>query len=108
MPTHSSILTWKISWTEEPGGLLSMGSQKWSDTTEQLNNTKQNEQLRGRGRREEGGKEERDARGGAQKGESEEMTFPISAQLLSMDPDSERASTGILNIVWKLRSLHNY
>ena len=23
--THSSILAWKISWTEEPGGLYSMG-----------------------------------------------------------------------------------
>ena len=28
MATHSSILTWKISWTEEPGALQSMGSQK--------------------------------------------------------------------------------
>ena len=26
MATHSSILAWKISWTEEPGGLQSMGS----------------------------------------------------------------------------------
>ena len=26
--THSSILAWKIPWTEEPGGLQSMGSQK--------------------------------------------------------------------------------
>ena len=26
--THSSILAWKISWTEEPGGLQSMGPQK--------------------------------------------------------------------------------
>ena len=25
--SHSSILTWEISWTEEPGGLQSMGSQ---------------------------------------------------------------------------------
>ena len=25
--THSSILAWKIPWTEEPGGLQSMGSQ---------------------------------------------------------------------------------
>ena len=25
--THSSILAWRIPWTEEPGGLLSMGSQ---------------------------------------------------------------------------------
>ena len=27
MATHSSILAWKIPWTEEPGGLLSKGSQ---------------------------------------------------------------------------------
>ena len=26
--THSSILAWKISWTEEPGGLQSMGLQR--------------------------------------------------------------------------------
>ena len=25
---HSSILTWTISWTEEPGGLQAMGSQR--------------------------------------------------------------------------------
>ena len=31
--THSSILAWRIPWTEEPGGLQSMGSQE-SDTTE--------------------------------------------------------------------------
>ena len=28
MATHSSILAWKIPWTEEPGGLSFMGSQK--------------------------------------------------------------------------------
>ena len=28
MPTHSSILAWEIPWTEEPGGLQSMGSQR--------------------------------------------------------------------------------
>ena len=27
MATHSSILAWKIPWTEEPGGLQSMGLQ---------------------------------------------------------------------------------
>ena len=27
MATHSSILAWRILWTEEPGGLLSVGSQ---------------------------------------------------------------------------------
>ena len=26
MATHSSTLAWKIPWTEEPGGLLPMGS----------------------------------------------------------------------------------
>jgi len=30
MATYSSILAWKIPWTEEPGGLQSMGSQKVS------------------------------------------------------------------------------
>ena len=28
MATHSSILTWRIPWTEEPGGLQSMGLQR--------------------------------------------------------------------------------
>ena len=28
MATHSSILAWSIPWTEEPGGLQSMGSQE--------------------------------------------------------------------------------
>ena len=28
MATHSSILAWKIPWTEEPGGLQSKGSQR--------------------------------------------------------------------------------
>ena len=28
MATHSSILAWKIPWTEEPGGLQSLGSQR--------------------------------------------------------------------------------
>jgi len=28
MAIHSSISTWKIPWTEEPGGLHSMGSQR--------------------------------------------------------------------------------
>ena len=32
MAIHSSILDWKIPWTEEPGGLQSMGPQE-SDTT---------------------------------------------------------------------------
>ena len=28
MTTHFSILAWRIPWTEEPGGLQSMGSQR--------------------------------------------------------------------------------
>ena len=28
MEIHSSILVWKISWAEEPGGLQSMGSRR--------------------------------------------------------------------------------
>ena len=28
MPTHSSILAWRIPWREEPGGLQTMGSQR--------------------------------------------------------------------------------
>ena len=38
MSTHSSILAWRISWTEEPGRLQSVGSQE-SDTTERLHFT---------------------------------------------------------------------
>ena len=42
MATHSSILVWEISWTEEPGGLQSMGSQKsWT----QLNNNEKSVEL---------------------------------------------------------------
>ena len=26
MATHSSVLAWRVSWTDEPGGLQSMGS----------------------------------------------------------------------------------
>ena len=35
MATHSSILAWRIPWTEEPDGLQSMGSQEL-DTAEQV------------------------------------------------------------------------
>ena len=31
MGTHSSILAWRIPWTEEPGGLKSMGSQSQTE-----------------------------------------------------------------------------
>ena len=38
METHSSILAWRIPWTEEPGGLQS-GGHKESDPTEVLTHT---------------------------------------------------------------------
>ena len=38
MATRSSILTWRIPWTQEAGRLQSMGSQE-SDTTERLSLT---------------------------------------------------------------------
>ena len=37
--THSNVLAWRTSWTEEPGRLQFMGSQR-SDTTEQLTFTR--------------------------------------------------------------------
>ena len=36
MAVHSSILAWRLLWTEEPGGLQSVGSHRESDTTERL------------------------------------------------------------------------
>ena len=47
MVTHSSILAWEVPWTEDAGGLQSMGSQEL-DTTEWLNN-KNNRQNTGEG-----------------------------------------------------------
>ena len=32
MATHSSVLAWRIPWTEEPGRLQSIGSQRVSQT----------------------------------------------------------------------------
>ena len=32
MATHSSIVAWRITWTEEPGRLQSMGSQEFDRT----------------------------------------------------------------------------
>ena len=41
--THSSILAWRIPWTEEPGGLQSMGSQRvrhdWATSLTLLTNS---------------------------------------------------------------------
>ena len=35
MAIYSTIFAWRIPWTEEPGGLQSIGSQRW-DRTERL------------------------------------------------------------------------
>ena len=45
MTTHSTILAWEIPWTEEPGGLQSMGSQRFrhdlvTENTQYLEETK--------------------------------------------------------------------
>ena len=37
MATHSSILAWKIPWTEEPGGLQSVGLQSWTRLSHRAN-----------------------------------------------------------------------
>ena len=40
--THSSILAWRIPWTEKPSGLQSMGSQEsWTGLSNNNNNKKQ-------------------------------------------------------------------
>ena len=44
MATYSSILAWKIPWTEEPGRLQSMGSQKNNFTAKQQQLQQQNDQ----------------------------------------------------------------
>ena len=38
MATHSSILAWRIPWTEEPGGLQSVGSQSQAQLSTQHSN----------------------------------------------------------------------
>ena len=38
--THSSILAWEIPWTEEPGGLQSLGSQSWTRLKELSTHTR--------------------------------------------------------------------
>ena len=45
MATHSSILAWRIPWTEEPGRLHAMGLQE-SDMTQQLNHPIQSVQTK--------------------------------------------------------------
>ena len=47
--THSSILAWRIPWTEESGGLQSIGSQtarhNWSDLAQQASDVANKLQL---------------------------------------------------------------
>ena len=45
MATHSSIPARRIPWTEEPGGLQSMRSQKERDTTYHLNNNNKDDRV---------------------------------------------------------------
>ena len=40
MATHSSVLAWKIPWTEGPGGLQFMGSQRVGHNWARVNNTR--------------------------------------------------------------------
>ena len=51
MATHSSILCWRIPWTEEPGGLWSLGSQSveehWNDLAHMYERKKKLRQIRG-------------------------------------------------------------
>ena len=56
MATHSSIVAWRIPWTEEPGRLQSMGSQRARhDMTELLTYNIANVQFRRVIRKREGG-----------------------------------------------------
>ena len=59
MATHSSILAWRIPWTEEPGGLQSMGSQRVGHECSDLaRSTAQHAgRAHGAGRPEQGGRE---------------------------------------------------
>ena len=43
MATHSSILAWKIPWTEEPGRLQSIGLQRFGHNRAQNTNTHKNQ-----------------------------------------------------------------
>ena len=49
--THSNTLAWEIPWTEEPGGLQSIGSQESQDMTEQLSTRTYREQRWGKERK---------------------------------------------------------
>ena len=40
MAAHSSVLAWRVPWTEEPGGLQSIGSQRVRQVKQDLSNYK--------------------------------------------------------------------
>ena len=46
---HSSILVWRIPWTEEPGGLQSVGSQRVRHDRSDLTHREREKALEGRG-----------------------------------------------------------
>ena len=46
MATHSSILAWRIPWTEEPGRLQSMGSQRIGHDLSDLAHTNKDEETK--------------------------------------------------------------
>ena len=48
MATHSSILAWRIPWTEEPGGLQSIGSQGWTQLNDSHTHTQSSEERGGK------------------------------------------------------------
>ena len=43
MAPHPSTLAWRMPWTEEPGGLQSMGSQSWTRLSDPAQQWPQNE-----------------------------------------------------------------
>ena len=49
MEANSIMLVWEIPWTEEPGGLQSMGSQRVGHDLNDLAGTKDTEEPRGEG-----------------------------------------------------------
>ena len=49
METHSSILAWRIPWTEEPGRLQSIGLHRVAHTSGYMSRNNKRERIRGNG-----------------------------------------------------------
>ena len=47
MTTHSSVLAWRIPWTEGPGGIQSMGSQRVGHNSSNLAHKASNDRIPG-------------------------------------------------------------